>query len=200
MIIFCYSSDDGAPFYNCLLCHVPYKPNSAPFPVNLSVCAICRYAQISRDYTFHFETTSCMKTMQLFGMVFLKFILLTTFCFWKFKKFNFFYILRWTMTNLNFDFIFLQEAKGAWCFVYNHRSSTGNTNPRQRRIYTSQVSHQCALTQLIITFNYQECCLTLIFCLHRVCRPKPKSKGGESNAKEISDVWSCCFPYFNTCM
>lgn len=131
---------------------------------------------------------------------FLKFILLTTFCFWKFKKFNFFYILRWTMTNLNFDFIFLQEAKGAWCFVYNHRSSTGNTNPRQRRIYTSQVSHQCALTQLIITFNYQECCLTLIFCLHRVCRPKPKSKGGESNAKEISDVWSCCFPYFNTCM
>ena len=24
--------------------------------------------------------------------------------------------------------------------------------------------------------------------IYRVCRPKPKSKGGESNAKEISDV------------
>lgn len=110
-------------------------------------------------------------------------------------------LLHLKMNNdLNFDFILLQEAKGAWCFVYNHRSSTGNTNPRQRRIYTSQVSHQCALTHLVIIFNYQECCYTLIFCLHRVCRPKPKSKGGESNAKEISDVWSCCFPYFNTCM
>lgn len=55
-------------------------------------------------------------------------------------------LLHLKMNNdLNFDFIFLQEAKGAWCFVYNHRSSTGNTNPRQRCISTSQVSHKCAL-------------------------------------------------------
>lgn len=63
-------------------------------------------------------------------------------------------LLHLKMNNdLNFDFIFLQEAKGAWCFVYNHRSSTGNTNPRQRRIFTSQVSHKCARTHLVIIFN-----------------------------------------------
>lgn len=152
MIIFCYSSDDGAPFYNCLLCHVPYKPNSAPFPVNLSVCAICRYAQISRDYTFHFETTSCMKTMQLFGMVFFKIYTFNNILFLKIQKNQL--LLHLKMNNdLNFDFIFLQEAKGAWCFVYNHRSSTGNTNPRQRRIFTSQVSHKCAQTHLVIISN-----------------------------------------------
>lgn len=63
-------------------------------------------------------------------------------------------LLHLKMNNdLNFDFILLQEAKGAWCFVYNHRTSTGNTNPRQRRIFTSQVSHKCARTHLVITFN-----------------------------------------------
>ncbi|XP_048766244.1 C2 domain-containing protein 5-like isoform X2 [Ostrea edulis] len=41
-----HSSDDGSPQYNCMLCHVPYKPNSAPFPVSLSVCAICRKQKV----------------------------------------------------------------------------------------------------------------------------------------------------------
>ncbi|XP_062605488.1 C2 domain-containing protein 5-like isoform X3 [Saccostrea cucullata] len=41
-----HGSDDGSPHYNCLLCHVPYKPSSAPFPVNLSVCGICRKRKV----------------------------------------------------------------------------------------------------------------------------------------------------------
>nr|XP_034317542.1 C2 domain-containing protein 5-like isoform X2 [Crassostrea gigas] len=91
-----HSSDDGAPFYNCLLCHVPYKPNSAPFPVNLSVCAICRKRKVP-DVLF--TTIDPPQEIQTHG-------------------------------------------KGA-------------------------------------------------FIQARVCRPKPKSKGGESNAKEISD----CLPF-----
>uniref|UniRef100_K1RIN0 Uncharacterized protein n=1 Tax=Magallana gigas TaxID=29159 RepID=K1RIN0_MAGGI len=91
-----HSSDDGAPFYNCLLCHVPYKPNSAPFPVNLSVCAICRKRKVP-DVLF--TTIDPPQEIQTHG-------------------------------------------KGA-------------------------------------------------FLQARVCRPKPKSKGGESNAKEISD----CLPF-----
>lgn len=91
-----HSSDDGAPFYNCLLCHVPYKPNSAPFPINLSVCAICRKRKVP-DVLF--TTIDPPQEIQTHG-------------------------------------------KGA-------------------------------------------------FIQARVCRPKPKSKGGESNAKEISD----CLPF-----
>lgn len=139
----------------------------------------------------------------VFFKVTYRYIFLTTFSFWKFKKFNFFYILRWTMTNLNFDLTFLQEAKGTWCFVYNHRSSTGNTNPWQRRIYSSQVSLQShwlssSLQHLIVGLSRVLFYFQLMFCLYRVCRPKPKSKGGESNAKEISDVWwySPCFATF----
>ncbi|KAK3597627.1 hypothetical protein CHS0354_030177 [Potamilus streckersoni] len=34
--------DDGDRHYNCSVCHIPYKAASAPFPVNLSQCAICK--------------------------------------------------------------------------------------------------------------------------------------------------------------
>ncbi|KAL3842209.1 hypothetical protein ACJMK2_020248 [Sinanodonta woodiana] len=34
--------DDGDRHYNCSICHIPYKAASAPFPVNLSQCAICK--------------------------------------------------------------------------------------------------------------------------------------------------------------
>nr|XP_022293982.1 C2 domain-containing protein 5-like isoform X2 [Crassostrea virginica] len=87
-----HGSDDGSPFYNCQLCHVPYKPNSAPFPINLSVCAICRKRKVP-DVLF---------------------------------------------TTIDPPVEIQTHGKGS-------------------------------------------------FIQARVCRPKPKSKGGESNAKEISD-------------
>lgn len=188
MIIFCYSSDDGAPFYNCLLCHVPYKPNSAPFPVNLSVCAICRYAQISRDYTFLNETTSCMKTMQLFGFFFFLIYTFNNILFLKIQKNQL--LLHLKMNNdLNFDFIFLQEAKGAWCFVYNHRSSTGNTNPRQRRIFTSQVSHKCARTHLVIISNCRIIKSAVILCILSSQSLSTKTKKQRRGIKRKGDQW-----------
>ncbi|XP_045174900.2 C2 domain-containing protein 5-like isoform X1 [Mercenaria mercenaria] len=36
------SLEDGSPRFVCSLCHIPYKPSSAPFPINLSQCACCR--------------------------------------------------------------------------------------------------------------------------------------------------------------
>ncbi|KAL4225070.1 C2 domain-containing protein 5 [Mactra antiquata] len=36
------SSEDGSPRFNCSLCHIPYKPKSSPFPINLSQCMSCR--------------------------------------------------------------------------------------------------------------------------------------------------------------
>ncbi|XP_064599644.1 C2 domain-containing protein 5-like isoform X2 [Liolophura sinensis] len=39
-------TEDGYPCYNCSLCHVPYKPSTAPFPVNLTMCAICRKKKV----------------------------------------------------------------------------------------------------------------------------------------------------------
>ncbi|XP_052271042.1 C2 domain-containing protein 5-like isoform X2 [Dreissena polymorpha] len=34
--------DESSPRYNCALCHIPYKPSSSPFPINLTQCACCR--------------------------------------------------------------------------------------------------------------------------------------------------------------
>ena len=36
------SVDDWSVSQNCSLCHIPYKVNNSPFPINLTQCAICR--------------------------------------------------------------------------------------------------------------------------------------------------------------
>ncbi|XP_060570000.1 LOW QUALITY PROTEIN: C2 domain-containing protein 5-like [Ruditapes philippinarum] len=51
------SSEDGSPRFACSLCHIPYKPSSAPFPINLSQCACCRYVHVvylkfNKDFWF----------------------------------------------------------------------------------------------------------------------------------------------------
>ncbi|WAR02424.1 C2CD5-like protein [Mya arenaria] len=35
------STDDVSPRVNCGLCHIPYKPASSPFPINLTQCSSC---------------------------------------------------------------------------------------------------------------------------------------------------------------
>lgn len=99
-------------------------------------------------------------------------------------------LLHLKMNNdLNFDFILLQEAKGAWCFVYNHRSSTGNTNPRQRRIFTSQVSHKCARTHLVITFNCRIIKSAVILCILSSQSLSTKTKKQRRGIKRKGDQW-----------
>jgi len=44
-VCWCYSVDEGNVRTNCGLCHVPYKPASPPFPINLAQCASCRSVQ-----------------------------------------------------------------------------------------------------------------------------------------------------------
>lgn len=36
------STDEWSPQQNCTSCHIPYKVNNAPFPINLTQCAVCR--------------------------------------------------------------------------------------------------------------------------------------------------------------
>ncbi|XP_052800136.1 C2 domain-containing protein 5-like isoform X3 [Mya arenaria] len=36
------STDDVSPRVNCGLCHIPYKPASSPFPINLTQCSSCK--------------------------------------------------------------------------------------------------------------------------------------------------------------
>lgn len=43
----CYDqSEESSPTFQCSLCHIPYLSTSAPFPVNLSACAVCRKKKV----------------------------------------------------------------------------------------------------------------------------------------------------------
>ncbi|XP_074661016.1 C2 domain-containing protein 5-like isoform X2 [Tubulanus polymorphus] len=39
-------NEDGAVTNNCGLCHIPYTESTAPFPINLSACHICRKQKV----------------------------------------------------------------------------------------------------------------------------------------------------------